>query len=304
MKEGAEPERLQKRIAQMGLASRREAEEWIRAGRLSVNGAIATLGVRVGPRDRIELDGRPLRARVRAPRVAFIAHRSPGDDIQVRHEPPAERADEEHARDATAAEPRDAVVERIPRRAGRRFMTVSPMPRIDGGLELLTSDGELAAELQRAAQRWTAEFSVRVHGEIDDTHMARILAGELDRDTPLDVIRCEAGGGEGANRWYVIEARRASGKAVRQLFERQGALVSRILRTRLGALVLDRSLARGKLRRLTEGEVATLLGTPAPLPPSAQPQSRKAHARRKPDRRPASAKRARAVSPARRKSRP
>lgn len=274
MKEGLELERLQKRIAQLGLASRREAEEWIRAGRLSVNGAVATLGVRVGPRDQIKLDGRPLRARAPQARAAFVAHRSPGDDLQIRHG--SQDAGTDPVARATAVdEPRDALVERIPKRAGRRFMSVSPMPRIDGGLELLTSDGELAAQLQRAAQRWTAEFSVRVHGEIDEAGIARILTGELDRDIPLEVIRCEAGGGEGSNRWYVIEARRASGKAVRQLFERQGALVSRVLRTRLGALSLDRALARGKLRRLTEGEVAMLLGVPVPTPDVARKRALK-----------------------------
>jgi 23S rRNA pseudouridine2605 synthase len=74
----------------------------------------------------------------------------------------------------------------------------------------------------------------------------------------LAVERCEAAGGEGVNRWYTLAARGASGKAVRQLFERQGALVSRVLRTQLGPLSLGRALGRGQFRELTEEELRAL----------------------------------------------
>jgi len=77
------------------------------------------------------------------------------------------------------------------------------------------------------------------------------------------VERCEAAGGEGANRWYTLVARGASGKDVRQLFERGGALVSRVLRTHLGPLTLERSLGRGRVREVTDEELAALLRPPA-----------------------------------------
>jgi 23S rRNA pseudouridine2605 synthase len=228
-------ERLQKVLAQLGLASRREAEAWIRAGRLTVNGDKATLGVRVRPIDQVRLDGRVVR-RHSAPELrVFLCHRSPGQALG--------RPDEEGAG--------AAIISRLPGRAGRRFVAVSPMPRIDGGLELVTSDGELAMRLQRAAHHLTSEFSVRVRGELTDVQRAGILTGMLDRGTSLLVESCEAAGGEGANRWYSVAARGGSGKDVRQLFERQAALVSRVLRTRFGPLSLDRSLARGQFRELT-----------------------------------------------------
>jgi 23S rRNA pseudouridine2605 synthase len=238
------PERLQKRIAELGLASRREAEEWIRAGRLSVNGVVATLGVRVGHNDEIRLDGRPVRRHAVATGAAFIANRSPGEGLA---EP-----------DETGE--RDTLLERLPRKAGRRFVAVSPMPRIDGGLELLTSDGDLAARLQRATRGLVCEFSVRVRGELREDQLAGVRGGELDRGQVLEVLGIEPGGGEASNRWYVIEARGASGKDVRQLFERQGAIVSRVLRVRFGELELERSLPRGKWRRLLPAEIDKLLG--------------------------------------------
>jgi 23S rRNA pseudouridine2605 synthase len=240
-------ERLQKMLARAGLASRREVEEWIRAGRLTVNGEPASLGVRVGPDDQVRLDGRLVRQRA-APGGggAFVYHRSSG-----------ERLDEVPE---NAAENSMPLLERLPRRAGRRFIVVSPMPRIDGGLELLCADGELAARLQRSVRHWVSGFSVRVRGELSEEQLQGIVAGILDNGERLEVLGCESAGGEGANRWYALSVRGASGKEARQLFERQGALVSRVLRTRLGSLLLERSLPRGHHRRLEPRELDALLG--------------------------------------------
>src|SRR5262245_58542019 len=139
-------ERLQKYLAQRGLGSRRAVEEWIRAQRLTVNGRVAELGVKVTERDDIRLDGRPIKVRAAAAAQVFMFNRSPGDPLR---ESTAERA---------------ALIERLPKNAGRRFIAVSPMPNIDGGLEIVTSDGALAAKLQRAIHRLPTEFSVRVKG--------------------------------------------------------------------------------------------------------------------------------------------
>ena len=227
-----EPERLQKVLARLGLASRREAEAWIRAGRLTVNNETATLGVRVGANDKLKLDGRLIHRYETSGSHVFLCHRSPGESTEM--------------------------LERLPRNAGKRFIGVSPMPRIDGGLELVTSDGALGAKLQRAAHRLSSEFSVRIRGELSEEQKERILEGTLDRGDRLDVESCEPGGGEGTNRWYTFIASGGSGKDVRQLFERQGALVSRIMRTRLGTLQLDRRLGRGQFRELTRDEINAL----------------------------------------------
>jgi 23S rRNA pseudouridine2605 synthase len=132
------------------------------------------------------------------------------------------------------------------------------MPRVDGGLELVTSDGELAAKLQRFVRQLVSEFSVRVRGELTEQQLTGILGGTLDSGERVEIVRCETAGGEAANRWYALAARGASGKDIRQLFERQGALVSRDLRTHLGPLTLERSLARGHHRPLTPQELQAL----------------------------------------------
>ena len=233
----------------MGVASRREAEEWIRAGRLTVNGEPAVLGTRVGRTDHLRLDGRLIhRYEVSAGQV-YLCHRSPGENLRTPEEPT------EH----------QALVDRLPRRAGNRFISVSPMPRVDGGLEIVTSDGSLGVQLQRTVHSQPSEFSVRVRGELEEPTLRAIMEGTLDRGVRLKVESLEAGGGEAANRWYTIVTRGGSGKDVRQLFERHGALVSRVLRTRLGTLALDRQLSRGQFRALTQDEIQSLIASPPEL---------------------------------------
>ena len=239
-------ERLQKYLAQRGLGSRRAVEEWIRAGRLSVNGRIAELGQKVSHTDDIRLDGRVIKTRAAEGAQVFMFNRSPGDPLQ--------EADED----------RPPLIERLPKTAGRRFVAVSPMPGIDGGLEIVTSDGALAEKLQRANHRLSCEFSVRVKGLLGPDHIEGVKTGKLDRATRMTVesVSTSEAQLEGSNRWYSIVVRGASGKDIRQLFERQGALVSRVLRISVGSLKLDKSLSRGQHRQLTQEEVSALLQAP------------------------------------------
>lgn len=242
---GASPERLQKVLAQWGLASRREIESWIVAGRIEVNGKPAVLGLRIKPGDQIKLDGRAVRHRAAPRRTVFLCHRSPGQALMARADSP------------------DAVTASLPRSAGRRYIAVSPMPLPDGGLELLSSDGALATQLQRSVRRQPLEFHLRTRGALGEAQLAALTAGELDRGH-LQITAVEAGGGEGSNRWYVLRAVGASGNDLRQLCARAGITASRILRTRLGGLALERSLPRGRHRELSADEVAALLRPPAP----------------------------------------
>jgi len=120
------------------------------------------------------------------------------------------------------------------------------------------------ARLQRAVHDLASEFSVRVRGELSELQRDGVLEGLLDRGTPLRVRRIDAAGGEGMNRWYQLEAVGASGNLVRQLLERLGITVSRVLRIKLGPLALERTLPRGRWRELSEAEVQALLSPPAP----------------------------------------
>ena len=243
-----EAERLQKYLAQRGLGSRRAVEDWIREGRLSVNGRIATLGQKVSHVDDIRLDGRAIKVRAAEGSQLFVFNRSPGDPLR---ESDGERA---------------ALIDRLPKAAGRRFIAVSPMPGIDGGLELVSSDGALAAKLQRANHTLPCEFSVRIKGKLGPDHIEAVKSGKIDRASRMTVegVSTSEAQLEGQNRWYSIIVTGASGKDIRQLFERQGALVSRVLRVSMGSLKLDKGLSRGQFRQLEDTEIAALLKPPAP----------------------------------------
>jgi 23S rRNA pseudouridine2605 synthase len=251
---------LQKFLAQRGLGSRRAIEEWIRAQRITVNGRIAELGLKVSAQDDIRLDGRQIRMRAAAAAQAFMFNRSAGDPLR-----PDDAA--RMTRDAEGA--RAALIDRLPKAAGRRFIAVSPMPAVDGGLELVTSDGSLATRLQRAVHALACKFTVRVKGLLGPDQLAGVQSGQLDRPSRMiiDELGTSDADLEGSNRWYSVTARGASGKDIRQLFERQGALVSRVMRISLGSLALDKTLSRGQYRQLEENEIDALLSPPAPAEP-------------------------------------
>lgn len=240
---GGSAERIQKVLAQAGLASRREAEEWILSGRVTVNGTPATLGQRVEGRDELKVDGRLVRRsqdvrKLGVIETVYLCHRSTGQSLE------------------------ETILARLPRRVGRRFLAISPMPRVDGGLELVTADGALAERLQRRVRTWQTSFLVRVRGEIPEAGLEGIRSGRLDDGRTLAVSEIEGSDEEigSANRWYRLTVVGASGKDVRQLFERQGALVSRIQRIGIGPLALTRDLNRGHFRAVTAEEAALLNG--------------------------------------------
>lgn len=239
-------ERVQKILARAGLASRREAEEWIRAGRVTINGEAATLGSRAQGNDQVRIDGRLVRQASTTRMGTFLCNRSPGEAL---------------ARPGEGDE-RTAMAEFLPSRSGKRYIAISPMPRIDGGLELLTADGALAERLQRRVRRLPMAFTLRVRGELSAEQIEGILVGELDSGERLVVQTCVPAetSGEGSNRWYQVTTLGANGRELRSLVERQGAVLSRVMRVQFGALELDRSMPRGHARALEMEEIQALVG--------------------------------------------
>jgi 23S rRNA pseudouridine2605 synthase len=235
-------ERVQKLLAREGYGSRREVERWIRAGRLAINGETALLGTLVGPADRVELDGRALRTHrpVTGPDRCIMYHRPAGESLAPDADSPSQ------------------LFTALPKRAGRRWIFLSPMQPSDSGLELVTTDGALASALMRRASSLGARFAVRVHGEATPEQLTQIAAGRLDDGTELGGITVEAGGGEAANRWYEIALRSPRATAVRRLFTLAGLEVSRLIRVGYGPIAMDSGLARGRHRELEGSELDSL----------------------------------------------
>lgn len=237
--------RIQKQLAACGMGSRRQVEDWIAAGRISVNGVTATAGQSIGPRDDVRLDGRRLRLRWtdQAGPAALVYHRPPREGI----------------RDTAQGTSRTSL-ERLPSAHGGRWIPVNPMGLGEGGLELFVNDGRIAEALMRASGRLSCEYSLRVRGDFDDSRVDEVLdAARQDVGAEGGVLELEYAGGEGANRWARLVARGLRPRDLRRIFEGVGIEVNRVLRTRLGPVTLDRRLARGQSRRLTRGELGALL---------------------------------------------
>ena len=247
-------ERIQKVLARAGVASRRQVEEWIRAGRLAINGAPASLGAKLGPRDKVTLDGRPVRLREpeSATRVV-IYHRSPGRELSA-----SDSAEASH------------FIDQLPKRAGRRWVPVSPLPPNDGGLELLTSDGDLAQGLMRRLSTLRVVFSVRLRGALNEEQLTRLRSGIVDDETQLEIESVESAGGEGVNRWYTFTTRGGRARDLHRLLQACGVELSRLMRVGLGPVRMDRDLARERHRALTPAEtdqLYELAGLPSGAPP-------------------------------------
>ncbi len=254
-------ERIQKVLATRGVGSRRQVEAWIAAGRITINGKPAQPGQAVDERDDVRLDGRRLR----------LGRKGGDAQFGLAYHRPAQEGVRASA-DATTP----SSLEKLPKSAGRRWIPVSPLGTQDGGLELFVTDGKLAAALARHGHAVSCDYSVRVRGAFDDDTVPRVLeAAEGSKGTVGRVTSIEAAGGEGSNRWVQVRCIGLRPRDLKALFEHCGFEANRILRTRFGPIAMDRALARGRSRPLTEDELRALhevagIHVAAPAKPAAR----------------------------------
>lgn len=247
------PERLHKLLAQSGLGSRREMEELIAAGRVSVNGQPAQVGLSVSPGERVKVNGKLVHLKFsnRLPRV--IMYHKPEGEIVSRDDP-------DH---------RPTVFTSLPRMTGGRWVAVGRLDFNTSGLLLFTTSGELANRLMHPRYNLVREYAVRILGELPEDARQRLLGGvELD-DGPAQFSTFEDAGGQGANHWYRVSLFEGRNREVRRMFEAVGMVVSRLMRVRYGPFLLPPNLKRGQVRELTEFEVQKLLaefGMDDPVP--------------------------------------
>lgn len=234
-------EKLQKILARAGYGSRRQMEQWIAAGRITLNGSPAQLGDRAKADDRIEVDGRPLSEKKREPVQQTLIYYKPVGEVTTRRDP----------------ERRPVVFESLPRLNSGRWIAVGRLDVNTSGLLLFTTDGELANRLMHPSFEIEREYAVRVLGELTPEMLQRLQSGvELeDGIGRFDSIeRTSADTGESANDWYRVMLREGRRREVRRLFESQGLTVSRLIRIRYGPVALPRDMRRGQVRLLEPAE--------------------------------------------------
>lgn len=239
-------ERLQKVLANAGLGSRRQIEEWIREGRLKINDKLAQLGDQVGHHDRIKLNGYLIPAtRLKLARRKVIAYFKPEGEVTTRSDP----------------EGRPTIFMALPRLHKGRWITVGRLDINTSGLILLTTDGELANRLMHPSREVEREYAVRILGEVDDAMLKRLTTGVELEDGMGKFDAVVDAGGQGANHWYHVILKEGRHREVRRLWETQGVTVSRLIRVRYGPITLDRRLKPGSSVELGDEQVNELLAT-------------------------------------------
>ncbi len=236
-----EGERLQKLLAAAGLGSRRQLEEWIRAGRIGLNGRIAQLGERATAADAITLDGRPVALAPAATRQVLLYHK-PAGEVTTRHDPQG----------------RPTVFDALPPPASGRWIVVGRLDFNTTGLLLFTNDGELAHRLMHPSSELEREYLVRVQGQPDRAVIRRLLEGIPLDDGPARFDHVEAGGTSGSHSWYRVVLHEGRNREVRRLWTAVGYEVSRLSRIRYGPVRLPEDLRPGQSRLLPPGEWAGL----------------------------------------------
>ena len=235
--------KLHKVLAEAGMGSRRDMEELIIAGRVSVNGEPAHIGQRILPADQVRINGKLVQRKVstRPPRV--LVYHKPAGEIVSTSDP----------------EGRATVFDRLPPMKAGKWLAVGRLDFNTEGLLLFTTSGDLANRLMHPRYGIEREYAVRTLGELEEGMRQKLLSGVELEDGPANFNKIGNGGGEGANRWYRVIISEGRNREVRRMFEAVGLTVSRLIRTRYGSMTLPASLKRGRWEELDEHAVRHLM---------------------------------------------
>ena len=238
--------KLQKRLAEAGLGSRRAMEELIAAGEVTVNGRAARIGMRVSNLDQIVVRGVPLAVRdprraARTPRI--VLYHKPEGEIVTRQDPQG----------------RVSVFDRAAFLRKGRWLSIGRLDFNTCGLLVFTDSGELANRLSHPRFQMRRDYAVRILGSLTPEQVQALKAGIRldDGEARFEVL--EAQGGEGSNRWYRVRVREGRNRLVRRMFEALGLKVSRLMRTAFGPFELPPRVKRGQWLRLEEADVRIAL---------------------------------------------
>lgn len=260
--------KLHKVLAEAGMGSRRDMEELIVAGRVSVNGEPAHIGQRIMPTDQVRINGKPVKRKLanKPPRV--LLYHKPAGEI-VSHADP---------------EGRPSVFDSLPPMKTAKWLAVGRLDFNTEGLLMLTTSGDLANRFMHPRYSVEREYAVRVVGQLAEGMRQKLLHGVELEDGPANFLRIRDGGGEGTNHWYHVALAEGRNREVRRMFEAAGLMVSRLIRTRHGSITLPKGLKRGRWEELEDNQVRALMASVGLKAPSEERGSRgSAPERKQPD---------------------
>jgi 23S rRNA pseudouridine2605 synthase len=252
--------KLHKVLAEAGMGSRRDMEELIVAGRVSVNGEPAHIGQRIMPTDQVRINGKPVKRKLASKPPRILLYHKPTGEI-VSHADP---------------EGRPSVFDNLPPMKTAKWLAVGRLDFNTEGLLLLTTSGDLANRFMHPRYSVEREYAVRVVGELSEGMRQKLLHGVELEDGPANFLRIRDGGGEGTNHWYHVALAEGRNREVRRMFEAAGLMVSRLIRTRHGPIALPKGLKRGRWEELEDNEVRGLLASVGLKAPAEERGSRSA----------------------------
>jgi 23S rRNA pseudouridine2605 synthase len=240
----APPERIAKLLARVGLCSRRDAERWIAAGRVSVDGQVLTTpALTVTAANEVRVDGAPLPT---PERQRLWRYHKPAGLVTTHRD--------EKGRPTVF----DALPKELP-----RVISVGRLDLNSEGLLLLTNDGALARRLELPATGWLRRYKVRVHGQVDPDRLAALANGITIEGVAYGPIRASLERPQGSNAWIALALREGKNREVRRVLEHLGLPVTRLIRLSFGPFQLG-NLARGEVAEVPKKALAEQLGKTVP----------------------------------------
>lgn len=233
-------ERIAKRIARAGLCSRREAEQWIAAGIVKVNGkVIDSPALNVSEDDVIVVDGQALEEK--QPARMWLYHKPPG--LVTTHKDP---------------EGRPTVFSALPKALGR-VISIGRLDLNSEGLLLLTNDGGLARRLELPSNGWIRKYRVRAYGNITPAMLAEMKRGVVADGVHYGSVEAVIDSSKGGNTWLTVSLKEGKNREIRKIFEHFGCKVSRLIRLSYGPFLLGK-MERGEVKEVSAKMLESSIG--------------------------------------------
>ena len=235
-------ERIQKILSSEGIASRRQAENLIREGRIKVNGLEAILGMSISRHDLIEIDGKKIEISEGKKALRVLMYNKKIGEIST-------------TKDSLD---RPSVFQSLPKIINGKWISVGRLDINTSGLMLFTNDGKFANKLMHPSSNIEREYVARIRGKVETDHIRELLEGVNLEDGKASFSDLQPGRKGKTNQWFAMVIMEGRTREVRRMWESLGFAVSRLKRVRIGGLFLPANIKQGNYKELSEKEIKSI----------------------------------------------